>query len=93
MIKVNGRYLWRGGEKIGFIRDEHVWSHEGEKLGYWREDHIFDMGGHKVAYLQADYIYFNNSARKVRIEDNNKEIIGGDLSDIERAAVLVFLGE
>jgi len=93
MIKVEGKYFWREGKKIGFIRDEHIWSYEGEKLGYWREDHIFDMDGHKLAYLQDDHIYFNNSPQKIRIEDNNKEIIGGDLSNIERAAVRIFLGE
>jgi hypothetical protein len=93
MIKVDGKYFLKNSEKIGFMRDEHIFDHEGEKLGYYDNDHVFDKNGHKLAYLQDDKICFEGSVRTLRVEDNNKDIVGGGLSNIERAAVRVLLGE
>ena len=93
MIRVDGREFWRSGIKIGFIDDEFIKNHGGEKIGYYHDIFVFNMQGHKLAYLEADYICFLNSSRKIRIEDNNTDISGGALSNIQRAAARVLLGD
>ena len=93
MIKVEGRDLWRGGVKIGYVGDEYIIDHSGEKVGFYSSDHVFDKSGHKVAHLEGDYIYFSDSGKKIRIEDNNKDVEGGSLSNIQKAAARILLGE
>ena len=93
MIRVDGHTFWRGGDKIGFIDGDHIKNHEGDKVGYVQGNYIYDIKGHKLAYMEADHICFLNSPHKIRIEDNDKEISGGDLSNIQKAAVRVLLGE
>lgn len=93
MITVNGREFFRGGTKIGYIGDNHIFDHSGEKIGFCSSDHIYDEDGHKVAYIEGDYIYLSNSSRKIRLEDNEKNVEGGNLSNIERATVRVLLGD
>ncbi len=93
MIKVEGRDLWRGGVKIGYVGDGHVIDHSGEKVGFYSSDRVFDKDGRKIAYIEGDYIYFESSSHKIRIEDNDKDVVGGSLSNIEKAAARVLLGE
>lgn len=93
MIKVDGKYLRRNGDKIGYLMEDDLFDNDGEKVGYYDDDHIYDKNGHKAAYLQDNYICFINSSHKIRIEENNKDIVGGDLTNIERAMVRALLGE
>jgi len=93
MIRVNGHELWRGGEKIGYVYDNFIKNHEGDKLGYFQGEFIYDINGHKEAYVQGDFLCFLNSSGKLRLEDINKDIAGGDLNNMQQAAVRVLLGE
>jgi hypothetical protein len=93
MIKVEGRDLFREGTKIGYIDSDHIIDHSGEKVGLCSGDHVFDKDGHKVALIDGDYICFSDSGHKIRIEDNNRDVAGGSLSNIQRAAIRVLLGE
>jgi hypothetical protein len=92
MIKVEGRNIWRNGEKIGYIGSGHVIDHAGEKIGAYTQENIYDRTGHKVASITDDYVYVVGSS-KIRIEDIIKEVPGGTLTNIERAAVRILLGE
>lgn len=93
MIKIIGNDIWRGGSKVGWIGSGYIKDSSGDKVGIYTHDHVIDRTGRKVAYISGDYIYISGSSRKIRIEDNEREIVGGDLSDIEKAAVRVLLGE
>ncbi len=93
MIRVDGHTFIRSGEKIGFIDGTHIKNHSGDKVGYYQEDHIYNRDGHKLAYLEGDHICFTDSSHKIRIEDNNRDVSGGSLSNIQKAAVRVLLGE
>ena len=93
MIKVEGRNLWRGGVKIGFIEGGHVFDHAGNKIGFYTGDLIYDQSGRKIAFLEGDYIFFNDGSPKIRIENNNEDVVGGSLSNVEKAAVRILLGE
>ena len=93
MIKVLGRDLWREGSKIGYVDNGHIVDHLGERVGTYTTDEIRDKTGRKVAHISGDYIFFLDSSRKIRIEENNQDVVGGSLSNIQKAAVRVLLGE
>jgi len=93
MIKVVGRDLWRGGVKIGFVGEGHITDHSGERVGTYSSDYVFDRTGRKIAHIEGDYIYFSGSGQRIRIEDNNRDVVGGNLSNIQKAAARVLLGE
>jgi hypothetical protein len=93
MIRIEGRYLFRGGTRIGSIGEGRVTDHVGERVGYYTDDHVCDKDNRKIAYIEGDYIHFIDSSRKIRIEDNNKDMEGGSLSNVEKAAVRILLGD
>lgn len=93
MIKVEGKDLWRGGVKIGYVENGHIIDHSGEKIGFYRDNHVFDRNENKIAYIEDDFIHFSDSTQKIRIEDNNEDVVGGDLTNLEKAAVRILLGE
>ena len=93
MIKVEGRNLWRGGVKIGYVGSGRIINYKGEKIGFYTSDQVLDKNGHKLAFISGDYIFFNDGSHKIRIEDNNEDVCGGSLSNIEKAAARILLGE
>lgn len=93
MIEVQGQELWRSGVKIGYVSKRHIFSHEGKDLGYSSGNYVYDADGRRLAYLQGDYICFNDSSRKIRIEDNEQSVVGGSFSNVENAAIRILLGE
>ncbi len=93
MINVSGKDLMRAGQKIGYIQGNDIFSHEGRKLGYVQGNHVFNRDGQKLAYLQDDHIYHAHDSQKTRIEDNHQQVSGGEISDVQRAAVRVLLGD
>jgi len=93
MIRVEGRDLWRGGVKIGLVGDGYIMDHTGTKVGIYTLDNVLDRNGHKLAHIEGDYIFFSTSSQKIRIEDNSKDVVGGSLTNIQRAAVRILLGE
>ncbi len=93
MIKVQGHDFWRGGMKIGYIVSNYIYDHDGTKLGYSSGNNVYDMSGRKLAFLDGNYIYFVNDSHKMRIEDNEENVVGGDLTNVEKAAASILLGE
>ncbi len=93
MINVSGHDLFRGGQKIGYIQNNDIFSHDGKKVGFVDGSHVFNRDGHKLAYLEGDYIYHTQDSQKIRIEDNHQHVSGGAISDTQRAAVRVLLGD
>ncbi len=93
MIKVEGHDLWRGGQKIGYVSGNHIYSHTGQKIGYASGNHFYDHEGKKLGYVEGDFIYDVTGKQKMRIEDNHQHVEGGELTDAERAAVQFLLGD
>lgn len=93
MIKIIGNDIMRGGEKIGYFSGNDIYSYEGKKLGYFEGNDIFDYENRKLGYLEGDFIHYINGEQKIRIEDNRQHVSGGELSDIQRAAVRFLLGD
>ena len=92
MIRVSGHELTRGGQKIGSIQGDYIYSYEGHKLGSVQGTHVFDVSGNKLAWLEGDYIR-TTSGKSIRIEDNHEHVNGGEISDIQRAAIRILLGD
>ncbi|MDE2001794.1 MAG: hypothetical protein KGI60_04505 [Patescibacteria group bacterium] len=92
MIKVIGHDLWRGGQKIGWAEENHVFAHDGKKLGYFSENHVFDVTGRKLAYVEGDHLYADGSSR-VSLETINENIVGGVLPEMAKCAIYVLLGD
>ncbi|MDO8504331.1 MAG: hypothetical protein Q7S36_00560 [Candidatus Liptonbacteria bacterium] len=94
MIDVRGNELWRGGQKIGYISDNDIFSNEGKKLGYVSGNAVYNAHDNKkLAYLQGNFVYDPVSGKKIEIEENREHVVGGQLSDVYRAAVRMFLGD
>ncbi len=93
MIKVQGRELLRNGVKIGYVSKGHIRNRVGKDLGYTSGNYVYDARGHRLAYLSGDYICFASSSRKISIKDNEQDVVGGSLSNVENAAVRILLGE
>ncbi len=94
MIDVRGNDLWRGGQKIGYVQGNNIFSHTGQKLGYVSGNHVYNaQDNRKLAYLEGDFIHDAQSNQKMRIEDSHQHVSGGELSDTHRAAVQMLLGD
>ena len=92
MIKIIGKDIWRGGEKIGWTEENHVWAHDGRKLGYFEENYVYGEDGHKLAYIEGDHLIPYGGNSKVPLEKISEEIVGGVLPEIGKCAVYVLLG-
>jgi hypothetical protein len=93
MIKVEGRDLWRSGNRIGHVGDGYIIDHSGTRVGTYTSDQVHDRTGRKVAEVSGDYIFFSDGSPKIRIEDNNRDVVGGSLNNVQKAAARVLLGE
>jgi len=91
MIKIEGNDIRRGGEKIGWIEENDMFNEDGKKVGYWSSNDIYDGNGRKLGYIEGNYCYASDG-NKFELDDIRKEITGGSLSDLERAAVRLLLG-
>ena len=92
MLRVNGKQVLRGSEKIGWVDDQHVYAHNGEKVGYFEGNNIYTHDGKRVGYIEDHYIK-TSDGKSIRLDDNRRHISGGALSDHERAAIRLLLGE
>ena len=92
MIKIVGNNIWRGGEKIGWLQDDNVYSHENRKIGYFSDNDIYNQEGRKVGYIEGDYIK-TVDGKEIRLEDNREHVVGGSISDLARAAIRLLLGD
>jgi hypothetical protein len=93
MLKIIGREIWRGGEKVGFIEENHVRAHDGKKLGYFEENHVRDTAGNKIAYISGDHLYTESLGNvKISLDKVNEMVMGGLLPEIGKCAVYILIG-
>jgi hypothetical protein len=93
MIKIVGNEILRGGEKIGYIRENDIFEVGGSKIGYYIGDHIYDYNRRKIGYIDDGYIKYENSNRKISISENKLHVSGGVISDVCRAAIRLLFGD
>lgn len=91
MIKIIGNDIMRGGEKIGWIRENDLYNEDGQKVGYFSSNDIYDRGNNKLGYIQGNYLY-TSEGHKLELDDIRKDIAGGSLPDLARAAIRLLLG-
>lgn len=93
MIKVIGNDLKRAGVKIGWIEGNDIRDHENRKLGYFESDDVRRADGVKVGYIQGNNLYIINGPT-IRVDDiRERHVMGGGISDVARAAVMILIGD
>jgi hypothetical protein len=92
MIQIYGNDIKRAGVKIGWIEGDHIYDYTGKRIGYFGDNKIWNAAGDKIAHMEGEYVWLSNGKDKIRIEDNIKEVNGGALSDLCRAAIRLLLG-
>ena len=92
MIQIFGNVLKRNNVKIGWIDGAHIRDYTGKDLGYFSNNEIWNISGKKIAFIEGEFVYLMGGTDKIRIEDNLKEVSGGTVSDICRAAIRLLLG-
>jgi hypothetical protein len=93
MLKIiNNRDITRGGVRIGWVEGNDIRDHENKKLGYFTSNDIYKANGIKAGFIQGNNLYFT-TGRTVRLDDLNKEVMGGSLPNLARAAILVIIGD
>jgi hypothetical protein len=90
MLKISGNDILRGGEKIGWLESNDVFSDDGRKLGYFDKEHVFNAAGRKLAYIKGNHLYAGS--RVVPLDEMGENVAGGAVSTIGRCAVYVLLG-
>ena len=92
MIKIVGNDVMRGGEKIGWVEGHDIFDRNGRKLGYASGTSIYTVGGMKIGWIEGDYL-FAPGDRKIRLDEVHSAVQGGILTEEQRAAVRIFLGD
>lgn len=93
MIKINGNDIYRDNQKIGYIDEKYIKSHEGDKLGYFDQKYVYDIHGKKLAYVYGrNLVSQSDNDVKTDIDEINKSITGGVLPEIGRCAIYMLLG-
>ena len=92
MIQIYGNIIKRDNVKIGWIDGAHIHDHTGKAVGYFGDNKVWNISGKKIAFIEGEYIYLEGSTDKIRIEDNLKEVNGGVITDLCRAAIRLLLG-
>ncbi len=91
MLEVRGIYVYRGGEKIGWVNSNSIYDHTGKKLGYFTTDAVYAINGARMAHIDGNHVYFGG--KSMDLEDLIDHIAAVNLSDPARVAVITFLGE
>lgn len=94
MITIKGNDIWRGGEKIGWISGNDIFNADGIKIGYFSEsaEDIFNKSGRKIGYIENSKVKRIDGS-PIDLNDIQRQVQGGTLSSIARAAIRLLLGE
>ena len=92
MIKVISNDFMRNGEKIGWIREDYIYDRTGHKLGYVTSNDIYNASGTKIGWIENNYLHATGG-KKFRLEEVHSDVQGGALTEEERGAVRLLLGE
>ena len=90
MIKIFENKIWKDGERIGWIEDDHIRDMAAKKLGYFENNFIYNMDGRKVAYILENELRYENEAPSTELEHINS-MIEGNFPILEKCAVKVLL--
>jgi len=90
MLQIRDNYIYRGGEKIGWINGNQIYDHNGKKLGYCTPDTVYDIGNRRLAHIEGNHVFIGS--RQVDIEDILSNVPAVNLSNIIRIAITTFLG-
>jgi hypothetical protein len=92
-MKIIDNKIWRDGQKIGWLENEHVRSEaDGRKMGYFENNFVYNAAGHKVAYIFENELKFQNGASPVSLQSINEEI-EGNVPLLAKCAVRVLMDE
>jgi len=92
MIKIVDNDIWRGGQKIGWIRGNDIYNINGSKLGYFQSNDIYRTDGAKAGYIQGNTLYSTGDGKNFRIDEVRNTIQGSSASDLTRAAIRLLIG-
>lgn len=92
MIKIVGNDMMRGGEKLGYFRENDIYDRSGKKLGYYQENDIYAASGKKMGYLEGNYLKDASGDTVESLTEVRRDIQGGTISDLERAAIRLLVG-
>lgn len=93
MIKVIGNDLRRAGIKVGWIEGNDIRDHLNKKLGYFEGNDIRRVNGIKVGFMEGNNFYTINGPT-IRIDDiRERHVVGGGISDLARAAIMILIGD
>ncbi|MEK7553677.1 MAG: 4-fold beta flower protein [Patescibacteria group bacterium] len=93
MIKIIENDIFRGREKIGYIRGNDIFNVGGKKIGYYVGDEIYNYKGAKIGYLENNHIKYENGNRKISFQETKNHISGGTIPDICRVAIRLLFGD
>ncbi len=92
MIKIVGNDIIQNGQKIGWLSDNDIFNQSGEKVGYYTQNDIYNHRGVKIGYVEGSYIKTTSGAT-IEIAENRRHIIGGNYSEVCRAAIRLIFGD
>lgn len=90
-IKISGNDILREGEKIGYIAGNDIHNEQGEKMGYFSGNDVYDETGRKMGYIEGAK-FKSSDGRSSGIGKIEREIKGGNVSNLGRAAIKTLLG-
>ncbi len=92
MLKLIEKVVMRGGEKVGWTDERHVFDERGTKLGYFENNEIYDHDGKKLARIEGNHI-LTHDGKTLRLDDSHNHVSGGTVPDLERAAIWLLIGD
>ena len=92
MLNFIDHKIMRGGQKVGWVDNDHVFDEHGVKLGYFDHNGIYDHGARKIARIEGNHIFTLDGNRR-RLDDSHNHVSGGSISDLERAAIWLLIGD
>jgi 4-fold beta-flower domain-containing protein len=92
MIKIIGNDITRGGVKIGWVESTNIRDQSGRKLGYFSSNDIYRADGKKMGYIEGNTLYFS-SGKTVSMDKVKREVSGGSIPNLARAAVKIIIGD
>ncbi len=92
MLKIVNSDIYRGSTKIGYIKDNDLFDSRGSKVGYFSDNDIYGRNGMKIGFIESNELIASDG-RKVRVDEVRRKIEGGSISDTERAAIYLLIGD
>ncbi len=82
----------RHGGKIGWMERGRIFELGGQELGYVEKHSIYDASGKEIGWMKDGYLH-GTDGTKISLTIIHEEIQGGELTELERCAVRLLLGD